>query len=118
MFNNVFAVGLREIQELATLSDTEAAQLLYSLTVGLDRVSLVEVLRELEGSRNRMLDAGGGPCQVLQLLAEHEKLRAEIEELAAISHRYAATGRRARPTSRRDNAARGGWATRRTGGPV
>ena len=44
VFNNVFAVGLHEIQELATLSDTEAAQLLYSLTVGLDRVSLVEVL--------------------------------------------------------------------------
>ncbi len=75
VFNNVFAVGLREIQELATLSDTEAAQLLYNLTVGLDRVSLVDVLRELETSRNRLLDAGGKSCQVMQLLAEREKLR-------------------------------------------
>ena len=89
VFNNVFAVGLREIQELATLSDTAAAELLYSLTAGLDRVSLVEVLRELEASRNRILDAAGGPCQAVQLLAEHEKLRAEIQELAAIGHRYA-----------------------------
>ncbi len=89
VFNNVFAVGLREIQELATLSDTAAAELLYSLTAGLDRVSLVEVMRELEASRNRILDAAGGPCQVVQLLAEHEKLRAEIQDLAAIGHRYA-----------------------------
>jgi uncharacterized protein YhaN len=88
VFNNVFAVGLREIQELATLSDTEAAQLLYNLSVGLDRVSLVEVLRELESSRNRLLDAGGKSCQVVQLLAEREKLRAEIEDLGAINHRY------------------------------
>ena len=81
IFNNVFAVGLREIQELATLSDTEAAELLYNLTAGLDRVSLVEVMRELETSRNRILDRDGRPCQVVQLLAEREKLRAEIEEL-------------------------------------
>jgi len=88
VFNNVFAVGLTEIQELATLSDTEAAELLYNLTAGLDRVSLVEVLQELEASRNRILDAAGRPCQVVQLLAEHEKLRAEIEELSAVNHRY------------------------------
>ncbi len=88
VFNNVFAVGLREIQELATLSDTEAAELLYSLSAGLDRVSLVEVLRELENSRNRILDAAGKPCQVVQLLAEREKLRAEIEELGTINRRY------------------------------
>ncbi len=62
--------------------------MLYSLTAGLDRVSLVEVLRELEASRNRMLDAAGGPCQVVQLLAEREKLRSEIEELGAVNHRY------------------------------
>ena len=88
VFNNVFAVGLTEIQELATLGDTEAAELLYNLTAGLDRVSLVEVLQELDGSRNRILDAAGRPCQVLQLLAEYEKLRAEIDELAAVGHRY------------------------------
>ena len=88
IFNNVFAVGLREIQELNVLSDTEAAELLYNLTAGLDRVSLVEVMRELETSRNRILDANGKPCQVVQLLAEREKLRAEIEELAALSRRY------------------------------
>ncbi len=87
-FNNVFAVGLREIQELGTLSDTEAAESLYGLSVGLDRVSLVEVMRELQTSRNRVLDAEGGPCQVLELLERRQALRAEIEELGKVTHRY------------------------------
>lgn len=89
IFNNVFAVGLRDIQELGTLSDTEAASMLYNLSVGLDRVSLVQVMRELENSRNRLLDQHGGACQVTQLLAQREKLRAEIEDQDTLTRRYA-----------------------------
>ena len=70
IFRNVFAVGLRELQELATLSDTKAAELLYNLSAGLDRVALLDVMRALEQSRNRLLDVGGGPCQIAQLIAE------------------------------------------------
>ena len=88
VYNNVFAVGLREMQQLSTLGDTEAADLLYRLTAGLDRVSLVDVMRELQTSRNRILDAGGGPSQVVQLLDRREKLRLEIEELGKLTHRY------------------------------
>jgi len=88
IFNNVFAVSLLELQELATLSDTAAADQLYRITAGLDRVSLVDVLRELNTSRSRMLSPRGEPCQVVQLLAEREKLQGEIAELAAGSRRY------------------------------
>ena len=55
---------LREIQELGTLGDTQAAELLYSLASGLDRVSLVEVMHALAESRNRILDAHGGPASL------------------------------------------------------
>ena len=75
IFNNVFGISLEELQELATLGDTQAAQLLYDLTAGLDRVSLVEVMRELERSRQRILASDGQSCQIVQLLAEREKLR-------------------------------------------
>jgi len=88
IYNNVFAVGLREMQQLGTISDTEAAELLFRLTAGLDRVSLVEVMQELQTSRNRILDAGAGPCQVVHLLDRREKLRLEIEELANLTRRY------------------------------
>lgn len=89
-FNNVFAFGLREIQELGALSDTAAAELLYGLSTGLDRVSLVDVLRELRVSRERLLSTDGKPCQIIKLLAEREQLLGEIDELRALSHRYAA----------------------------
>ena len=88
VFNNVFAVGLREIQHLGTLSDTEAAEKLYSLTAGLDRVSLVEVMRELETSRNRLLQSDGGPCQVAELLSQREQLQQKIEGLAESTRHY------------------------------
>jgi len=88
-FNNVFAVGLHELQELATLSDTEAAAQLYNLSIGLDRVSLVEVVGELEASRRRLLDPDGRPCQLVQLLGRRERLREEIQSLSVATHRYA-----------------------------
>lgn len=88
IFNNVFAVELRELQELATLGDTQAAELLYNLTAGLDRISLVEVLRELEISRNRILDIEGNSSQVTQLWTERERLRSAIEELGALTRRW------------------------------
>jgi uncharacterized protein YhaN len=88
LFNNVFAVGLREMQELGTLGDTEAASLLYNLTAGLDRVSLVEVVNELGASCNNILDGDGKPSQAGQLLAQRDKLREEIEEIAAAGRRH------------------------------
>ena len=88
IFNNVFAIGLRELQELAVLSDTEAASLLYSLSAGLDRVSLVEVMRELGNSRARVLSPEGQPCQVSELLARREQIRSEIEELGRSTRQY------------------------------
>lgn len=89
-FNNVFAVGLREIQELGALGDTAAAELLYGLSTGLDRVSLIDVLRELKTSRERLLSTEGKPCQIASLLAERDKIAGEIDELRSLSHRYSA----------------------------
>ena len=88
IFNNVFALGLQELQQLGTLSDTDAAALLYSLSSGLDRVALVEVVQELSTSRNRLLSDDARPCQVTHLLAERERLRGEIEELGELTRRY------------------------------
>ncbi|HUY31799.1 MAG TPA: AAA family ATPase [Pirellulales bacterium] len=87
-FNNVFAVGLREIQELGSLSDTAAADLLYHVSTGLGRVSLGVVLRELATSRERLLSTDDRPCQLETLLAQRDKFQREIEELRGVSQRY------------------------------
>ena len=81
IFNNVFAVGLREIQQLATLNDTQAAQHLYDLTTGLDRVSLFEVMRELTASRLRIIADDERPGQLTQLHAQRQKLEEEVRLL-------------------------------------
>ena len=88
-FNHVFAVSLSEMQELATLTDTQAAEMLYSITAGLDRVSLIEVMNELDASRARILDPHGGACQVTQLVHQRDQVARQIEELQSQMHAYA-----------------------------
>ncbi|MGD9719790.1 MAG: AAA family ATPase [Pirellulales bacterium] len=87
-FNNVFCFGLREIQELGTLSDTQAADELYELALGVDRVSLVDVMRELETSRTRLLAPDERPSLVTQLLSQRERLSGEIDDLSQGTARY------------------------------
>ena len=81
-FNNVFAVGLREIQELNTLSDTAASQYLYDISAGRDRVSLGDVLRELDQGRSRLI---GGSAETPPLIADlslqRDRLQAEVDDL-------------------------------------
>jgi uncharacterized protein YhaN len=88
IFNNVFAVGLRELQELNTIDDTAAADLLYKLTSGLDRVSLVDVMRELVASRQRLLSGDDSPSQITLLLKQRDKLLNEIDDLASLERRW------------------------------
>ncbi|QDS98929.1 ATP-binding protein [Adhaeretor mobilis] len=82
-YNNVFAIGLREIQELGTLSDTHAAQWLYRLTSGLDRVSLYDVIQELRQTRRSLLSANKSknPSKIIKLTTKRDKLRSEIDRL-------------------------------------
>ncbi len=88
IFNNVHAVGLREIQHLGTLNDTEAAEHLYNLTTGMDRVSLADVARELTTARRHILAPDGEPSEMALLLDEHETLETELNQLLADRHRW------------------------------
>lgn len=80
-FQNVFAVGLRELQELNALDATEASQLLYNLTTGLDRVGLMEVMEELQKSRKRIVGGGEESSELEQLLSQRRRLTDELTEL-------------------------------------
>ncbi|NLY02204.1 MAG: AAA family ATPase [Rhodopirellula sp.] len=88
VFQNVFAIGLREIQELGTLSDTKAASLLYSISAGVDRVALVDVMRTLEQSRSRLLDPAGGSGQIFELAAQRDQLAAGLEHTRTALRRF------------------------------
>lgn len=77
IFNHVFAIGLQEIQELATLDGTDAAKQLYKLASGVDRVSLIDVMHDLEDRRRHILDVEANPEEP-SLLAELWTRRREL----------------------------------------
>ena len=81
-FNNVFAVGLRELQELGTLDDTKAADLLYKLTTGLDRVSLIDVMRDLSDVRRTLFDPRDESSRIPVLVQRRDQLQERMEALA------------------------------------
>ena len=87
-YDNIFACGLREVQQLASLEGGEAARMLHDLTAGLDRISLAAVLREVRKERNRLMDSEGGPSQLARLLEEHRELTREIDRLSDGTEEY------------------------------
>ena len=104
IFVNVFAIGIRDLQELSTLDDTAAADELYKLSSGLDRVSLVDVLRTLRGGRKGLIGnnrADEAEAAVLaSLIARRERLRDEVAQLTQNGRRWSelASQRRAQAT--------------------
>ena len=89
IFTNVFAIGLRELQELSTLDDTAAADELYKLSSGLDRVSLVDVTRQLKAGRQTIVGPTLEEGQMQRLMTMREKLKDEIDTLAMQGKRWA-----------------------------
>jgi uncharacterized protein YhaN len=89
IFNNVFAIGLREIQELGALNSTAAADYLYRLTSGLDRVSLIDVMRDLKGRREGIWSTNAKqPGRISELSERRTKLLREIDDLKQRSKRW------------------------------
>ncbi len=93
IFTNVFAIGMRELQELSTLDDTAAADELYKLSSGLDRVSLVDVLRSLRGGRAELIgrtlvDDEAEASKLTSLISKREKLRDEVTQLTSGGRRW------------------------------
>lgn len=88
-FNNVFAVGLREIQELGSLDNTDAAEQLYKLTSGFDRVSLVDVMNDVSETREDLWNSKSGKQSIVgDLLLKRKRLDREVDELSARGRRW------------------------------
>ena len=86
IFRNVFAVGLNEMQQLATLSDTEAAHQLYGLASGADRVSISDVVRELTAGRHQLFESGASG--IPELARQRESLRGERDQERGLTQRW------------------------------
>ena len=98
-FNNIFAISLDELQRLASLNDTEAAEMLFRLSVGVDRVSIIDTIRELSSRRNKILhiaetegkasgQTSGQASELTGLLVRREKIVEELAETKQLIRQY------------------------------
>ncbi|MBR4834873.1 MAG: AAA family ATPase [Thermoguttaceae bacterium] len=88
-YNGVFAIGLDELQRLGMLNETEAAQMLYRLSVGVDRGAFVQVFQQIVAERNDLFDVKGKPSILENLLAERDRARRKSGEAAGNLREYA-----------------------------
>ncbi len=88
-YNGVFAIGLDELQRLGMLNETEAAQMLYRLSVGVDRGAFVRVFQQIVAERNDLFDVKGKPSILENLLAERDRARRKSGEAAGNLREYA-----------------------------
>lgn len=88
-YNGIFAIGLDELQRLGMLNETEAAQMLYRLSVGVDRGSFVQVFQQIVAERNDMLDVKDKPSILSNLVAERDRARHDASESASDLTEYA-----------------------------
>ncbi|GIW92225.1 MAG: hypothetical protein KatS3mg110_0266 [Pirellulaceae bacterium] len=88
IFSQVFAIGLIELQELATLQETEAADELYKLSSGVDRVSLVDVIRDIERRSRRWLAPDQLSGTLHQWRTERERLLIDAESAGQATRNY------------------------------
>lgn len=102
LFENVFAIGLEELQELATLDGADVARHVYGLSLGLegervlmmqraleqDRLRLLgedrhsgviaELAKQLDGVDHQIVKTGDQSQRHTELLAQREKLEADV----------------------------------------
>jgi len=78
LFRNVFAVGLKELQELATLRDAEVARHIYGLSLGPEGTTLLAAARSAEIESARFYDPDTGTGELVDLLERDALLSDEI----------------------------------------
>ncbi|HEV7998572.1 MAG TPA: AAA family ATPase [Planctomycetaceae bacterium] len=107
LFENVFAVGLNELQELATLEDDEVAHHIYGLTLGPTGQKLLDATRAIGSQSAAMLDSSTRSGRLVDALERDQALREEAEAHRGLREEHAdACARRGRVESRIDSLKR------------
>src|SRR5688500_7912060 len=108
LFNNIFAFGLGELQNVHSLSTEAVRGRIYGGSAGLGGTSAVDIERDLRaGLRDTFVPSGTKP-PLNDLLARIEKLRAEIADLAHQPAEYDAAHAERNALRERSEALRAG----------
>ncbi len=82
-YRNVFAIGLAELQELATLGGTDVAAHIYGASLGADGRRLLGAIGAARGDRQRLLDNERRAGELVGLARRIDEIDDEIERLGA-----------------------------------
>lgn len=88
LFESVFAVGLPELQQFATLSSDQVASHLYGMTLGPQGRLLMELPGRVEGELTRLIGNNGEEGDIPKLLKRHEELSRQAAGIARQRDRY------------------------------
>lgn len=88
MFHSVFALGLHELQQLATLEDDDVSQQIYALTLGHEAAWLSDFEPHLDQHRRALYDAEAGSGELYSLLKRRDRLQRELEEQLPSRKKY------------------------------
>jgi uncharacterized protein YhaN len=101
VFDSVFAVGLHELQELATLEGDEVAQHVYGLSLGLDGQRLLAAAAAIDEERDQLFHIGhpgaagefapeAATGELAGLVKQHGEVAGQIGSLNNLRDRHAA----------------------------
>ena len=89
VYENIFAIGLYELQELATLESKEVAEHIYSLSLGLDGQQLLRLIEEVRQECNELLNVETGRGKLADLYEEVAKIDAQLEQVTGLRRKHA-----------------------------
>lgn len=78
IFEKVFAIGLREIQELGTLQDGEVADRIYGLTLGPDGQKLINSAERFRLQQSKLLDPNLKSGRLVELLNRYDAVNSDL----------------------------------------
>ncbi len=94
VFDNIFAIGLHELQELATLQNDKVAEHIYAVALGPDGQRLLEVSTDIENEGNRLFDPRQWDSEqqdrgkLYKLFHKFDQLCAEIESVNGLIRQH------------------------------
>ena len=89
LYENVFAVGLNELQELGTLQGDEVARHIYGLTLGPTGRKLLDATATVDQERRNLLDPASRSGRLADLLEREQSLREEIAAQHSLREEHA-----------------------------
>lgn len=88
LYENVFAIGLTELQELATLDADELADHIYGLSLGPDGERVLRAREVFENRRQRLLSADRKAGELVRLAGLIEQIDRQLADIGNVDEKH------------------------------